>query len=334
MPENRKVQKTGGSTYIVSLPKSWVLEKEIEAGDSLILSTQEDGSIVVNPEREYEKKANRKKVEIKEQESESLIRSLIGIYMAGYSKIELKDPSGIDPEMRNAIMDFTRRVIGPEIIEESENRIILRDLIDPSEFSQRKALRRMYLIVKKMHEDAIDSFEEEDDKLASDVIDRDSDVDRLYWMITKHYNMVLSNPKLIESLKISRERSLSYMLVSRALERIGDHASRIAENSSSISDGLKEDLKEEIGEESQIAMDVLEASVDAFFKEDDKRANQAIELRREIENLNDELMLKVKEEKKENVTPLSYILESISRTASYATDISEININYIMSRNQ
>ncbi|MFW5904410.1 MAG: AbrB/MazE/SpoVT family DNA-binding domain-containing protein, partial [Candidatus Saliniplasma sp.] len=64
MPESRKVQKTGGSTFIVSLPKSWVREKEIEAGDSLILAPQDDGSIVVSSEREYEKKANVKELNI------------------------------------------------------------------------------------------------------------------------------------------------------------------------------------------------------------------------------------------------------------------------------
>ncbi|MFW6176433.1 MAG: AbrB/MazE/SpoVT family DNA-binding domain-containing protein, partial [Thermoplasmatota archaeon] len=78
MPETRKVQITGGSTYIVSLPKSWVVEKEIDAGDSLILAPQEDGSIVVSPEREYEKKANIKELDITDNEPDSLIRSLIG----------------------------------------------------------------------------------------------------------------------------------------------------------------------------------------------------------------------------------------------------------------
>ncbi|MFW6144974.1 MAG: PhoU domain-containing protein [Candidatus Natronoplasma sp.] len=331
MPESRKVQITGGSTYIVSLPKSWIVEKEVEAGDSLILAPQEDGSIVVSPEREYEKKATVKEISTKGETQESLIRSLIGTYMAGYSKIDIKDKNGIKPELRSAIMKFTRMVIGPEIVEESDNRIILKDLIDPSEFSQRKGLRRMYLIVKKMHEDAIEAFMNSDFELARDVIARDGDVDRLYWMITKHYNMLLSNPRLVESLKISRERSLSYMLVSRAMERIGDHAARLAENTLVLTGNFSNGLKDEIHEESQLSLDILEKSAEAFFSEDLKMANRTIDMREKLEELNDRMMKDVKEEDKENVTPLSYILESISRTGSYATDISEISINYIMS---
>jgi len=332
MPESRKVQITGGSTYIVSLPKDWVDQKEIEAGDTLILSPRKDGSIVVSPEREYEKKANVKELDITEKDQNSLIRELIGVYMAGYSKIELKAKGNIKSELRRAIMDFTRMVIGPEVIEESDNRVILKDLIDPSEFSQKKGLRRMYLIVKNMHRDAITAFEENDKDLARDIVQRDKDVDRLFWMITKHYNMLLSNPRLIETLDITGERSLSYMLVSRAMERIGDHAVRIAENVINLEDGFNGPLKEEIFEESEMAMTILEKSAEAFFREDLEELNQAIENRDELLEKNDQLMNQIKQEKKENVTPLSYIIESISRTGSYATDISEIGINYMMSK--
>ncbi|MFP4001322.1 MAG: PhoU domain-containing protein [Thermoplasmata archaeon] len=332
MPESRKVQITGGSTYIVSLPKNWVKQKEIEAGDSLILSPRKDGSIVVSPEREYEKKANIKEIDITDKDQDSLIRELIGIYMAGYSKIVLMAEDSIKPELRRAIMEFTRMVIGPEVIEESDKRVILKDLIDPSEFSQKKGLRRMYLIVKNMHRDAISAFKEGNTRLAQDVIQRDKDVDRLFWMITKHYNMLLSNPRLIETLDITAERSLSYMLVSRAMERIGDHAVRIAENTVNLENRFEGALKDEIIEESELAMEILEKSAEAFFEENLKELNGSIDMRSDLLKKNDQLMNQIKEKKRENVTPLSYIIESISRTGSYATDISEIGINYMMSR--
>ncbi len=332
MPESRKVQITGGSTYIVSLPKDWAKQKEINAGDSLIITPRKDGSLVINPEREYIKKANIKELDIVDTDQDSLMRELIGIYMAGHSQIILRSEKGINPESRRTIMEFTRMVIGPEVIEESENRVILKDLIDPSEFSQRKGLRRMYLIVKQMHEDAMESFKKKDKKLAKDIIERDTDVDRLYWMITKHYNMLLSNPRLIESLDITTERSLSYMLVSIMMERIGDHAVRIAENVIDLEDYFDGPLKKKIIDESEVALNILEKSAEAFFNEDLKGFNEAIDMRDDLVDKNDRLMSQVKQEKKENVTPLSYILESISRTGSYATDISEIGINYMMSK--
>ncbi len=331
MIETRKVQLTGGSTFIVSLPKPWVTEKELKPGDTVVLSIQADGSILVSPEREFEKKSTVKEFDITDEKPDKLVRALIGTYMAGFSEIRLESRGEMEPELRSAIMEFTRLVIGPEIIEESNSRIILKDLIDPSEFSQRKGLRRMYLIVKKMHQDAVKAFLENNENLAKDVITRDTDCDRLFWMITKHYNMLLSNPRLVESLKISRERSLSYMLVSRTMERIGDHAARIAENTLMLSDDFNGDLKEGIKKESELSLEILEEASTAFFKEDLQKANHSIDMREKLEKLNDRLMRGIKEEDRENVAPLSYILESISRTGSYATDISEISINYIMS---
>ncbi len=331
MVETRKVQITGGATYIISLPKSWAMEKNLSPGDSLTLAPRSDGTIVISSERDFEKKVNTKQLDLNGYDPNTLIRSLIGTYMAGYTMVELTDKKGIKPDIRSAIMRFTRMVIGPEIIEESETRIILKDLIDPSEFSQRKGLKRMYLMVKKMHEDAILSFEEGDNALAKDVIERDSDVDRLYWMITKHYNMLMANSRLIDNLEITRERSLGYMLVSRAMERIGDHAVRIARNTMILSDGFKEGLLQDIKKESKLAMDILGGASDSFFNEDLKKANASIDMREKLEAMNDKLMKVVKEERKVDVTGLSYILESISRTGSYATDISEISINYIMS---
>ncbi len=331
MVETRKVQMTGGSTYIISLPKSWALERDIKAGDSLVVAPRSDGTVVISSEGDFEKKVNTKQLKLDGYTAQTLIRSLIGTYMAGYTIVEMADNKGIKPDLRSAIMRFTRMVIGPEIIEESERRIILKDLIDPSEFSQRKGLKRMYLMVKKMHEDAILSFEGGNITLAKDVIERDGDVDRLYWMITKHYNMLLANPKLIDNLEITRERSLSYMLVSRSMERIGDHAVRIARNTMISSDGFKEGLKDEIRKESELSMKILDCAADSFFEEDLNKANASIDMRDKLERMNDKLMKVVKEERKVDVTPLSYILESISRTGSYATDISEISINYIMS---
>ena len=48
--ETRKVQITGGNTYIVSLPKKWVKAAGIKSGDSLRIIPQRDGTLVIEPE--------------------------------------------------------------------------------------------------------------------------------------------------------------------------------------------------------------------------------------------------------------------------------------------
>ena len=49
--ETRKVQVTGGSTYTVSLPKSWATDQGIEAG-SEVEFYPEEGSLFLTPRTE------------------------------------------------------------------------------------------------------------------------------------------------------------------------------------------------------------------------------------------------------------------------------------------
>ena len=47
--ESRKLQKTGGSTIIVSLPKKWIKKNKLDAGSEVRLIKQPDGTITIDP---------------------------------------------------------------------------------------------------------------------------------------------------------------------------------------------------------------------------------------------------------------------------------------------
>ena len=97
--ESRKVQITGGSTYIVSLPKSWVKEMRIQAGDPVWITPRQDGVLLLSPKVKGEKVNKKKVLEIGDETGEHLIRKLIGMYIAGYNTIEIKSRKNIEPEM-------------------------------------------------------------------------------------------------------------------------------------------------------------------------------------------------------------------------------------------
>ena len=330
--ESRKVQITGGSTYIVSLPKSWVKQMRIKAGDPVWIKARQDGALVLSPKVKGEKVTRKKVLEIEDEIGEHLIRKLIGMYIAGYNTIEIRSKKNMEPEMSRAIRDFTKMVVGPEIIDETDKCVVLQDLIDPVEFSQKKGLRRMYLLVKSMHKDAITALKKREKKLAKDIITRDWDVDRLDWMIVKQYNLILNDTEIAESIGVHSEKSLNLMLISRIIERIGDHATKMAE-SLLVLDGMDIDdgIVKEIANESDISLQILDKSMNAFFSENLNEANEAIDLRDKLNRMSDSLMKKIREQEGDVVVSLSSINESVRRTGLYATDISEIAINYILS---
>ena len=47
--ESRKLQKTGGSTLIVSLPKKWTKEHKLDSGSEVRLLQQPNGTMTIDP---------------------------------------------------------------------------------------------------------------------------------------------------------------------------------------------------------------------------------------------------------------------------------------------
>jgi len=48
--ETRKVQKTGGSSYIISLPKVWIDKHGVKKNDTLGILSQPDGNLLITPQ--------------------------------------------------------------------------------------------------------------------------------------------------------------------------------------------------------------------------------------------------------------------------------------------
>lgn len=85
-------------------------------------------------------------------------------------------------------------------------------------------LPHMFEEVRFMVRDALDSFVKSDSKLAREVLDRDAIVDNLKNKIFRDVlDHLKTKPEMIE-------QGLNLILVARNLERIGDHATNIAED--------------------------------------------------------------------------------------------------------
>jgi len=83
---------------------------------------------------------------------------------------------------------------------------------------------RMADIARKMAREALDAFVRTDMALAEEVLARDDEVDNLKNQIFRELmTYMISDPKRIE-------QALSLILIARNLERVGDHATNIAED--------------------------------------------------------------------------------------------------------
>ncbi len=327
--EGRKLQLTGGSTYVVSLPKRWVVDAGLKAGDTVFLETAVDGSVNVRPQPAEKARARRKVFEEKGSEvRDHLLRKLIGAYISGFGLIEVRFRPESGPFVRRVARDFCRLVIGPEIIEETRTTILIQDLSDPSELSAEKCLRRMHLSVRAMLEDAIQALKSRDQALARDVSQRDQDVDRLYWMVAKQYHLAHTAPPGTAE-PPSQSGIHAHRLVAKLLERVGDHAERIASTYDVLvgEKDLDPKLVKELEAATTSAIAILDQAFTALMSGDIDAANEAIDARIHHQKLIDALSHHVSSRKGEELLALGTIVDSLSRTASYATDIAEQAIN-------
>src|SRR5512136_247220 len=330
--EIRRVQVTGGASFVVTLPKDWAEDQKIAKNDPVGMVVQPDGTLLVT------KKITEEPVQrIKEIDSSAmsdpafLFRMLIGAYITGFTVIRIRTKQRFPPFVRTVVRDFTRMTIGQEVVEETETVITLKDLLNPSEMPFDNTLKRMVVIIKNMHEDAITALDSHNRSLAMDVINRDTDADRLNWLIARQTNMILQNASLSRKMGISPNMAMNYCMLSRIIERVGDHAVRIADRSLPILEvDFDKKFMNAIRKSSALSMEIFTRSIVSFFNADMKEAHRNIESITALENLCGEINNMVLKQDALVALNIAYISESIRRAGEYAGDISETVINLLV----
>jgi phosphate uptake regulator len=187
MAETRKVQVTGGSTFTVSIPKGWATENDVEAGSRIAFHPEGD-SLVLTPATDG--KRTEGSIDIAGLTGEELRRVVMTMYVSGFDVITFR-ADRVSTDQRRTIREATQGLVGLEVLEETGDRVVVRDLLDSAELSVHNAVDRMRLIAASMLEDALTALAENDADLARDVIHRDDDVDRLYMVVSRIFRSTL-----------------------------------------------------------------------------------------------------------------------------------------------
>lgn len=314
------MQVSGGSSFIISLPKEWAIKNGIKKNDKVGVIEARDGNIVIIPKM---KKIKERVIEFDAEGDENYIfRLLLASYVDGYNIIRLKSKE-IKPSIRNVVKKFIKCSIGFEIIEEGRHSIIIKDFLNPSELPFEKIISRIFSVVLSMHEDLIYAIRNRNEEILDDIIARDDDVDRLHWLVSRQYNILSRNI-------FGEEIFINYPLLSRILERCADHAVRMAEGIKNLNKIGKE-LEEKIISAEIFSLKIFKLSMKSFFDKNLKEANECIEMAKKINDkcakINNEAIGK----DAKTVIHIGQISDSIRRFADYSADIAEYVTDYIVS---
>ena len=313
-------------------PKTGFRKCGSRKNDPVGLIAQPDGTLLVTKKTTEEPLQRVKEIDIGHITDPSfLFRMLIGTYITGFTVIRITSKQRFPPFVRTVVRDFTQMTIGQEVVEETDTLIVIKDLLNPAEMPFDNTIKRMFVIVRNMHEDAITALETHNHTLATDVINRDMDADRLNWLIARQTNMIMQNPSLSRKMEVSTGMAMYYHIISRIIERIGDHAVRIAENAQPIMDvELDPKIMNALKKASVLSMNIFDKSIISFFNADIKEAHRTIESVSTLENICGDISNMAFKQETVTAISVSYIAESIRRAGEYSADISENVINYIV----
>jgi len=321
--ETRKVQVTGGSTYTVSIPKTWANDNDVSAGSTVEFYPEGD-SLFMTPVGGDDQTEGT--LDITNLEGTELVRAVMTMYVSGFDVIILES-GRITNDQRGMIREATQSLVGLEVLEETKDEIVIRDLLDSSELSIHNAVTRMRLIAASMLEDALLALRDLDRDLAHDVIQRDDDVDRLWMVVSRIFRATLRTPKASEELGLPREICFDYHSSARQLERIGDHATKIAHLTLEIDQEVPEDVVVAIEELHDEVVSVIDGGMDALFTDDSEEATRlANDVREQVRKIDqtargiDELL---RELDPAHAQLVGLIVDSVSRTADYGGNIAE-----------
>ncbi len=326
--ETRRVQLIGGSTYVVSLPKRWVRDSDVEKKSEIGLISQKNGYLVVVPKPAVLEAQKEGVVRVTDGDKKYISRSIIARYLNGCDIIRVISDKRLSVAQIEEIKATARKLIGLETIEENSTEIALHSLLNLQELEILKGIRRAHAIASSMQSDAIAAIQDSDPELARSTIQRDSDVDRLYFLTLRQLRLACVNPDLAQRLELTPINCLDYESVIKRIEHIADHAERVAQHVLDLADErVNNGIVRGLVDVNNNSLEIHTGAMEALFTGNVELANRVINLRGAIGRKRDGLGKHLVDESVMVNIKVNAMLDSMERIADYGTDIAEVAIN-------
>ena len=340
LKQTRRLQVSGGSTFIISLPKTWIENLNLKPGDSVTIVKNTNNSLTFLPDTVEAKTSHQAISAIGQKDSdESIRRKIIAMYLAGYKSIKITAKGvNLRPNQTNVIRNLVRSsMIGTEIVESDSESAVIQILTRLPELTFDVALKRMHLMTINMHREAVEAFTENNKAYAEEIVKLDDEIDRFSLYMLRNLTIAVQDAGMLQEMSLSKPSDcLSYRTVISRIERIADHAALIAKRTKYLSDPVDKKLRKKIKLLSDNALGVFEGAIEALMKCDYQIAEEVLDTIPKIVEKQEELMMSLKDTTK-NATVIKFILDDIRRTAEYSSDIAEVvmdkNIQSMISEN-
>jgi phosphate uptake regulator len=257
-----------------------------------------------------------------------LKRLILSKYLAGYQIIKIIDSNSIDFDVRAEVNEFVSNLMGVEILEESNHELILKDLSSLESLNLRQLIERTHFHADNMFATSLESFIEYDKEKAKSVISREPSVDRLYYLVSRQLNAILSDFSYSSYLGLKLVEVLDYNFIIKRLEAIADHAAHTAEMTLELKEALGDkhilDFVQKYGKEVRRRYN---QAMKCFYTNDLQCANEIAEEKEDFQNRIQSSFKDLIKLESDHIVRVILLLRSFERISSYSADIAEVVFN-------
>lgn len=223
--EHRKLIKFGESSFVISLPASWIRKNKLTKGSVILLEEKTPSELIISLDNNSSLSSEEKEevIDVDGKEKLLLYREITSAYIRGITKLILKGNQLRDKSFH--IKDTLNKLMGFEILEQTNSRIVAKDLLSIDNISVQQVIRKISIITESMIEDS----KKLTNSLANykHLYSRDEDVNRLSFLVLRVIKMGLRSPGVAKKIKMNNEEMFNNWNVVECLEEIADEAKRI-----------------------------------------------------------------------------------------------------------
>lgn len=329
--QTRRLQLSGGSTFVVSLPKVWIEDLELKAGDNVTMTRNANKSLTFIPDGDAPGIAPLDAVvEIgSETSDESIRRRITAVYLAGYKSIKIVSRGiRLGAGQVSAIRSMVRSaMIGTEIVEADSESLVIQILTRLPELSFDVALKRMHLMTSSMHMEAVEALASANADYAAEIAKMGDEIDRFGLYMLRNLMMAVQNASVLQEVGLGGPSDcLAYRTVVFRIEKIADHAALIAKRVKYLNGPVEKDTMEKIMAMSCDALKVFDRCMESLAGCDYHMAEAAADEIPGIVEKQEKLAFNLQDGTR-NASAIKFALDDIGKTAEYAGDIAEVVMN-------
>ena len=227
----RRVQRTGGSSLAVTLPKAWTDAMKVHVGTALRFNDLGEGRLEISlVPSESRRPAGQwlLRIDATRLPPNLLSRLLVGAYVTGQDRVQLTAQAGLSMSQRQEVGRTVGRILGMSIVGESPEGVEVQNFVDPTKYHLSRIVDQVVRLLRAELQTCLQALSGNGPKGLVELPGMEEEIDRLYLLMVRQLLIASDDFRVAREIGVeSHHYQMGYRVVVKMLEEIGDLLTRI-----------------------------------------------------------------------------------------------------------